>query len=177
MVEILADFAFASQPRYGNCPTVGKTMDKSDRTLLRKMDGNKLAFEEINSKYIQMENIIENQEELCYFSDSLEFFPKLQDFLSGLKPIEEKSDRKIVGRLSDLMNYMTFVDLSGLCPANKIVADCNTINELKKSMKIHRMSHLLAKLSRHYSTNCHTYDFAMQYISIGLLDETEVVQE
>ena len=73
--------------------------------------------------------------------------------------------KKLIGRLSELMNYMTFVDLSGQCPANSIVIDCNSVKQLRPGRGVKDLANELMKLSRYYNHKCNSYDFISQYVS------------
>ena len=87
--------------------------------------------------------------------------------------------RKQLGRIAEVMNYMTYVDISGQCPANKIQIDCQTVEEIIWTGNIQELSHHLAKLSRFYNNHCETYDFITQYFAraFAVVDDKSIQYE
>ena len=169
MQKVLIEFDDSSQQKYGKCPSLGQPMDKETRKLLRRVDENHDAFAQIEADINQMRDNMLSQidnenHEACYLSDIISKFSITHKSIKNLKETK-KPLRKILGRLGDLMNYMTFVDLSGQCPANEIVIDCTTVQQFLVAVNVRDISHHLAKVSRHYNNNCDTYDFITQYIA------------
>ena len=168
MDVLVWNFEEASRPKYGKCAPIGVRMNRDAKRLLRTVVANQKALDKMenrNKLQSEMANDLSlaDSSQACYFSDIFDSFEPIRLRLRNM-PVEN-SEKKLIGRINSLMNYMSFVDYNGQCPAEEIAVSCQTIHFFTFAEDLYEITESLANLSRHYNAHCPTYDFTTQYFA------------
>ena len=109
----------------------------------------------------------------CYFSQIIEKFTKVEDELA-ISEFTPKAEKKLIGRLRGLMNYITFLDLTYRCEMSEIAVSCHLVenfggeNSDSVSVLVSMAGHL-TQFSEILKNSCAEYDLTKQYFSRWLM--------
>ena len=110
----------------------------------------------------------------CFFSEIIEKFTQVQDLPEFQNDeLTEKGERKLIGRLRGLMNYLTFLDLTFRCEMSEIAVPCHLVEHFAEEQKpnsvLVSMASHLTQFSEILKNSCHEYDMTKQYFSKWLI--------